>query len=337
MQLAQELLDRINQSIEDNQPVSFRNHLGASLIGDECLRKLWYTFHWAKRVKHDGRLLRLFSRGHEEEPRLVKWLKGTGMSIWEVNEHGNQFKCVGYKGHFGGSLDGVGMFEGEPPFLLEFKTSGDKPYAKLVKEGVAKAKPVHFAQMQIYMGAYSLTRALYVAVNKNNDDLHLEWVDFDQAECDRLNQRAQWVIDANEAPERIAGASTGNFICRFCDFKNICFAFEAPDRNCRTCAHSTPVANGEWSCVKDGYIDSRIIAKTVNDELLPSKCNEYLLNGTMIGRIEDVEDRPLSERVAEQLPTNHVRVPSRLLVKTIQGKMVTLETGMGKEEVDELL
>jgi hypothetical protein len=37
----------------------YRAHLGASLIGTECERAIWYSFRWATRARHTGRLLRL--------------------------------------------------------------------------------------------------------------------------------------------------------------------------------------------------------------------------------------------------------------------------------------
>lgn len=59
-----------------------RTHLGASLIGRDCKRYLWYVFRWCKHVKHDGRKQRLFNRGHREEARFIEWLEGIGFKIW---------------------------------------------------------------------------------------------------------------------------------------------------------------------------------------------------------------------------------------------------------------
>ena len=36
--------------------------------------------------------------------------------------------------------------------VLEFKTHNSKSFAKLEKEGVQKSNPMHYAQMQVYMG-----------------------------------------------------------------------------------------------------------------------------------------------------------------------------------------
>lgn len=58
-----------------------RHHLGASIIGRECYRELWYSFRWATNACLEGRVLRLFDRGHEEESRFVDWLEMVGAKV----------------------------------------------------------------------------------------------------------------------------------------------------------------------------------------------------------------------------------------------------------------
>lgn len=60
-----------------------RSHLGASQIGKECARELWYNFRWVKTIKFDGRMHRLFNRGHKEEDRFCEWLRGAGITVQE--------------------------------------------------------------------------------------------------------------------------------------------------------------------------------------------------------------------------------------------------------------
>ena len=53
------LVDTIDLQIEDASIDLFedghRNHLGASLIGDACSRKLWYTFRWVKKANFSSK------------------------------------------------------------------------------------------------------------------------------------------------------------------------------------------------------------------------------------------------------------------------------------------
>ena len=93
-------------------------------------------------------------RGRVVSRPVVDLLRRAGVEVWEADEHGRQFRVSAVGGHFGGSLDGAarGLVEApEKLHVLEFKTSGDKPFRDLVKNGVEKSKPEHFAQMQAYM------------------------------------------------------------------------------------------------------------------------------------------------------------------------------------------
>lgn len=36
-----------------------RPHLGASVIGKQCMREIWYGFRWSKKTNFSGRMLRL--------------------------------------------------------------------------------------------------------------------------------------------------------------------------------------------------------------------------------------------------------------------------------------
>jgi ribosomal protein S27E len=228
----------------------WRNHLGASLIGRECSRELWYSFHWATRNRFDGRMLRLFNRGHLEEPRMIAMLLTIGCQVWQVDANGKQFRVDGHRGHFGGSLDGVvlGIPEApDQPVLAEFKTHGEKSFLKLQGEGVMKAKWEHFVQMQIYMGKNNLQLAIYMAVNKNTDELHAELVQFDQREYDRALARSVAIIEAVEPPPKL-NPSPGFFKCKCCDHHKVCHLGAAPAVTCRSCVHSRVEDDGCWRC-----------------------------------------------------------------------------------------
>lgn len=228
----------------------FRSHLGASLIGRECPRELWYKFHWVKKSEFNGRMHRLFNRGHLEEPRMLALLKMIGCSVWHVDDTGKQFRVTGYKGHFGGGMDGVVRGIPEMPnenLLAEFKTHNDKSFQKVKNSGVREAKFEHFVQMTIYMGKNGLRWGLYMATNKNDDEIYCELVPFDQETFDRFNTRAIYIIDEENPPPRI-NTSPSWYKCKFCDEAPVCHGVEQPDRNCRTCINSRPIEDGVWVC-----------------------------------------------------------------------------------------
>src|SRR5690606_7898622 len=88
-------------------------------------------------------------------------------------------------------------------FLLEFKTHNTKSFVNLVNIGVREAKPEHWSQMQVYMHKRGLKHALYMAVNKNDDDLYCEIVPIDPAQGPKLIAKADEVISSRQPPARI--------------------------------------------------------------------------------------------------------------------------------------
>jgi len=228
-----------------------RGHLGASLIGGECDRALWLSFRWASTPQFDGRMLRLFQTGHMAEARFVADLRRIGVTVHETDpETGRQISVSAAGGHFSGSLDGAAIGIPEAPktwHALEFKTHNVKSFAKLKADGVRKAKPQHWAQMQVYMHLSEMTRALYLAVCKDTDELYGERVEHDEAEALKLVAKGQRIVQAGRPPERIS-ADPAWFLCRYCDHRATCQAKALPDVSCRTCAWSTPVEDGTWVC-----------------------------------------------------------------------------------------
>ena len=245
-------LTAIHADYEARQSDGFRDHLGASIIGKSCARALWYDFRWVTPARHSGRLLRLFETGQLEEDRLVRNLRATGATVLEVDpETGRQFRVEAHGGHFGGSLDGVAIGILEAPktwHVLEFKTHSAKSFADLTAKGVVLSKPQHAAQMQIYMHLTGITRALYVAVCKDTDALHIERIEADGAMAERLLEKAGRIIFAQNPPARIS-EDPAWFECRFCDHHAACHEARFSAHHCRSCLHATPVEGG-WHCAR---------------------------------------------------------------------------------------
>lgn len=232
-----------------------RPHLGASELGKPCKRALWYSFRWASAKQFDGRLLRLFNRGHREEPQFLEELRAIGAEVYDRDpDTKQQHRFAGYKGHLAGSCDAIGRGLPEGPkswAVIEFKTHGEKSFKDLVAKKVQEAKPEHYAQMQLYMGWAELERALYLAVNKNTDELYSEWLHFDPKVFAELEAKGQEVIDAEEPPDKLS-QDPAWYQCKFCDHQEICHGVQVPVKNCRTCVNATPIELGQWHCSEQG-------------------------------------------------------------------------------------
>lgn len=270
-----QLVARIQEDIDSFCREEFseppRNHLGASIIGHDCLAYCFNVFRWLKQEQNTGQQLRLFNRGHEEERRFVRWLNGAGFEVREEDPvTKKQFRIGGCKGHFGGSLDSLM----KPPerygltynliWLGEFKTHNEKSFTKLAGpklhwkdlkagkmrtggKGVILSKPQHYKQMCSYGRAYNLKFGIYCAVNKDTDELYFEIVPLDFRQADDLFRKADEVVNARSQPRKIAQTKAYDE-CSFCVFQDICHGDEIPEKNCRSCVHAIPVEGGEWYC-----------------------------------------------------------------------------------------
>ena len=220
-------------------------------LGHECDRKLWYDF---RRVsppeKVDGRKESIFETGKYWEERLTEKLIEIGCYVSEEQE---SVKFVG--GHVRGRIDGEVRGVPEAPktvHIVEFKSSNDKGFKELLTKGLQKGKPLHYAQCQMYMHGRSLTRALYVCINKNDNDIFERRVEYDAAYCLKMLARAERIIKAEDPPSK---CSENPRIppCAWCRHKEVCHEGEWARRNCRTCLHATAITTSDnacWDCAK---------------------------------------------------------------------------------------
>jgi hypothetical protein len=284
------VLPHITDAYRDDED-GYRTHLGASVIGGKCARAVWYGYRWAHKtlargrkgeqpVNANARMLRLWNRGHLEEGRFVSLLLMIGVQVYQQDANGKQFRLTALGGHFSGSGDGFGI--GVPdlpwgvPCLLECKTHGDKSFQELKEKGVKEAKFEHYVQMQIYMRHFGVQYALYLAVNKNDDELHAEIVMYDGVTDEKYMERARQIIfEGDKAPARLRNASPGYHVCKYmCDHKDVCFSTVPVDRNCRTCGHVAFWKDGTVRCLL-----KEIFPGTVNQPLSKQQqqagCDSY--------------------------------------------------------------
>lgn len=286
--IARKLLHDINGYAIKTYHDPMRWHLGASLIGHECSRYLWYTFRWCgvesgkgfnDEEKHQnlGRLLRLFNRGHREEDRYAEYLKGIGCEVWTHDQNGHQFRMSAVKGHFGGSLDGIAKlpqsYNIPEPILLEYKTNGTgQGFVKLKEDGVSVAKHQHFLQMNCYGADYKLNYAGYLNTNKNDDDMHIEIVKLNHNLAEQMKHKAERIILTDEPPPKLS-LDPKYYQCGYCPMKPQCHEGKPPLKNCRSCVNARPADNAEWFC----NVHQNIIPR----DFVPRGCESYkaIVNG----------------------------------------------------------
>lgn len=248
--------------------------LGASQIGQECERRLWYSFRWASKGEgFDGRMLRLFDRGHREEAVFIAELRGIGAQVHDINpQTGEQYEFTACGGHFVAKIDGAALNLPDAPktwHVVGFKTSNEEGYAKVAGskkdrkarelnpshpytgKPIKESKPEHYAQNQVEMRLADLTRTLYLMVNKDTDEVYGERFREDKAAQDALMAKAERVIFSAEPGPGIS-KDPAFFKCKMCPAAAVCHGQQLAEVSCRTCLHATPEKDGDgrWSCAK---------------------------------------------------------------------------------------
>lgn len=205
-----------------------RTYLGASAIGSECLRKV--QFDWKVESNHPARTKRIFARGHMFEEITVKAFAQAGFRI-ERGTPATGFSVANdtFKGHADGIIvAGPSVHELTYPCLFEHKCLGSSGWKKLERDGLRKAYPQYYDQVQLYMAYLNLTEnpALFTAVNSDNCEiLHLA-VPFDAKAAQAASDRAVLVIRATQAGEILDRISSkpDDWRCKMCNHKARCWA-----------------------------------------------------------------------------------------------------------------
>ena len=247
----QQIIDRVYAAIEKEKsnPDIYLGRLGSSFIGEECLRQVWLDWRGFAREEFAGRMLRLFETGHLQEERVVADLRRAGFAVWNQQSDGRQYEWGDASGHLVTKVDGVikDVPESDKPHLLEVKTHNKSSFTALQKKGVQEAKPTHYAQMQISMALGGFSRALYVAVCKDDEQFYVERIREDAATQTRLLARVVKLVNARLRPAGISDDGS-SFGCKYCAQRSVCTRQAEPLRHCRTCAMCTPGAEGKWLC-----------------------------------------------------------------------------------------
>jgi hypothetical protein len=105
------------------------------------------------------------------------------------------------------------------------------------------------------MGKSGMDRALYLAKDKDTDELYSERIEFDKVFFEQIEAKFDSIIFAAEPPAKIS-EDAKFYICNWCTHNAMCHGHRVPAVSCRTCVHSTPErlpeTEGRWSCAKAG-------------------------------------------------------------------------------------
>lgn len=224
---------KLTQLIENNKHAEEtpRNYIGASSIGSECLRQIWYEYKGEKGEEIPNKLKRTWDIGKILEKYVVDLLRQLGLNIltddlqvYFGSDKDNTFSMDWTEfsdpmvPYFKGHCDGLIL---DYKAILEIKTAKDSSFKQFVNEGCKKWNPKYYAQLQTYMGMSGINSSYILVLNKDNSDLFDELVSFDADFYHLLREKAKMIHEAQIPPPRINGSPLF-YMCRMCQFRKVC-------------------------------------------------------------------------------------------------------------------
>jgi len=218
----------INKLIEDAEPLSenFRQYLGASAIGSECLRKVQYD--WMCDPVFPVRVKDIFARGHFFEDVTRQHLIAAGFKFAPAD----RLEFMTADGLFRGHADGILIGGPELPNLQypcvwEHKCLKAKSWRAIELDGLVGLYEIYAAQVSIYQAYLDCTNpALFSVVNADTcERLHF-LVPFNAQLAQAMSDRAVMVIEATRAGELLPRITEDpdDWRCRMCSQRVRCWS-----------------------------------------------------------------------------------------------------------------
>jgi hypothetical protein len=217
----------INELIDGAEPPTenYRQYLGASVVGSECLRKIQYD--WFCDPEYPARIKDVFARGHFFEDVTRQRLTAAGFKFAPA-EH---LKFKSAEGLFRGHADGIIIGGAQLPILRypciwEHKCLGTKGWKAIERDGLSGLYKLYAAQVATYQAYLDITNpALFSVVNADScERLHF-LVPFDAQLAQLTSDRAVAIIEATRAGELLPRITEDaeDWRCRMCSHRERCW------------------------------------------------------------------------------------------------------------------
>jgi hypothetical protein len=207
-----------------------RPYLGASIVGDDCARKVQYSW-WCKPVL-PARVRAIFDRGHHAEQRTRQHLIAAGFKF--APPETLAFSAV--NGALRGHADGI-IIHGPDlpgayviyPLIWECKCLNAKNWRAVERDGLVKAFPQYSVQVALYQAYLEITNpALFTAVNADTCEFLHFLVPFNAELAQLWSDRAANIIEATRAGELLPRAydDPEDWRCRMCGHRERCWGIK---------------------------------------------------------------------------------------------------------------
>lgn len=210
-----------------------RDYLGASLIGNKCVRQIWYDYNHFPKEPFNAKTLMNFEDGHRTEDLTAERLRAIpGIELITHDENGEQlgFSALGgkFKGHYDGKIRGL-IQAPVAWHIWECKCSAQKKYNEFIsckakhgeKDTLRHWNEGYYAQAQLYMHFEQIDRHYLTVALAGGREYQSCRTNYDGAIAERYIDRASKIISTTHAPPKIS-EKPDFYMCRWCNFKEIC-------------------------------------------------------------------------------------------------------------------
>lgn len=165
--------------------------IGFSEIGHPCSRYLWIKYHYPQLKEHfSEKQATIFENGHWVERKLIQQMRDSGIIITGQQKEASYFDGK-FKGHIEGFIENHPEY-GKVPF--EIKGLNQTSFKELVKKGVKENFYNYYVQAQINMFSHGFNKLVFIAENKNNQDLYEEVIFLDSDCVNGTIKKAESVL-----------------------------------------------------------------------------------------------------------------------------------------------
>lgn len=260
-------LEAMDKQLEYEQSLEKdRNYLGASVIGEECRRKLFYSFRLAEKRIISASGIKSIQDGYLQEEVTIKRLRS--LPFIELHNDDGEGKQIGFEmmGFLRGHIDGMikGLIQAPQTWhVFEHKCVNDLKFSKMLKAKEEKGEKnalkewddIYYAQAQLYMHSFNIERH-YTVVSAPGGRTHTSCrTEYNRKDAEALIEKAKSIIfDGDLLPARISDRRE-YFRCGWCEYKELCHDGKMPQVNCRTCRYCDPdMQLKEFNCLKHNKI-----------------------------------------------------------------------------------
>jgi CRISPR/Cas system-associated exonuclease Cas4 (RecB family) len=202
-----------------------RDYIGASMMGHECSRAIWYSGNNTKGQAWPVKTLLKFEDGHRTEDLMAERLR----MLPFIRLHSQQAEIdLGFiKGHIDGVIEG--LCESIVPHVWECKAVDEDGFKKLQKavavhgeyEAMKQWEHRYYVQAVLYMHGMGISRHYLTVATPGGRDFMAVRTRENPAYAKSIIERGRRIAQSKEPPEKIS-LRPDHWQCRLCQYAGVC-------------------------------------------------------------------------------------------------------------------